>query len=437
VNAIGIVTLSILLVLVMCAPARWAMLAIVAGALYMTLGQVIAVAGISVYPMRILTLAASVRLIVRREYLCITLNKVDAALLLVFVYRTIVFLLNGNGSAVTALGLLIDTGLSYFACRGLVRSVEDLVWLLRALALLLVPYVLLLYLEYSSSFGAFAAIGGETVHSYRNGMPRCTGSFSHATILGTFGASFMPLFIALSLQKDNRVYGVGGFLLCLGIVFFSNSGGPLMCAALAVAGWLLWGMRRRMHIVRRALLVAGIFVALAMKAPIWYLPAKISSLTGGDGWHRSYLMEVAFHAFDQWWLAGMPLVETRSWFPYTVVTGGADLINYYLDFGIAAGVVAIGLFCFMLVRAYRAVGDAFDQLRANSTGPTLPEMLLWAMGVILTMHIFNWFALVYFDQFHTIFLLQLALLSTVSGLYCGSVQKSAQQMDAVRNYSTL
>ncbi len=427
-NVIGILTLAIILVLLMGAPARWAVLAIFAGALYMTLGQVVEVLGVSVYPMRIIILVASMRILIRREYLSIKFNKVDTALVMAFGFRAIVYVLSGNGPAIAAFGLMIDTILSYFACRGLLRSVEDLVWLLRALVLLLVPYVFLLYLDFLSIFNGFALIGGEYVHSLRDGLPRCTGSFRHATILGTFGASFIPLYIALIQKAANRAYGICGLLLCLAIVFFSNSGGPLTCAVFAIVGGMLWGMRNKMHVVRRILVFSIIFIALVMKAPIWYLPAKISSLTGGDGWHRSYLLEVAFAHFDQWWLAGMPIIETSGWFPYTVVTGGADLINYYLDFGIAAGVFSIGLFCFMLVRAFISVGMAFDFLRISFSEPTMPEMFLWALGVILTLHIINWFGLVYFDQFYTIFLMQFAILSTLAGHYSNRVETAELQV---------
>ncbi|HRH45702.1 MAG TPA: hypothetical protein PKY82_28940, partial [Pyrinomonadaceae bacterium] len=71
-----------------------------------------------------------------------------------------------------------------------------------------------------------------------------------------------------------------------------------------------------------------------------------------------YLMDIAIRQLDRWWLAGMPVVDTRPWFPYWVASGGADLINYYLDFGIAAGLGAIILFCLMLVKAFGTLGKS-------------------------------------------------------------------------------
>ncbi len=305
--------------------------------LYMTLGQAIDFFGVNIFPTRVLVLAAFVRVLVRGEWSLPMLNGVDGVFLLAFGYRTAIFILYGNGSPVNMAAQMIDVTLAYFSFRGLLRSFEDLVWFLRALAILLIPYVAILYVGSSTVENPFAAIGGVHSQDFRAGRARCIGSFGHAAILGTFGASFLPFYIALALRGPSRLPGVLGLSLCLAIVIFSNSGGPLTCAMLAVVGWLLWFLRTKMSAVRTWFLAILAVLGLAMKAPLWYLPAKISDLTGGDGWHRSYLMQVAFRDLDKWWMAGMSALETRDWFPYTVVTGSADIINYYLDFGISAG----------------------------------------------------------------------------------------------------
>lgn len=413
-NAIGLATLSLLLVLVAFAPARWALLGVFGGVLYMTLGQVIPFLGLNVYPTRVLTLAAFVRVLMRGEWSLSMLNGIDKSLLLAFGYQTAVFILNENGSAINMIGQMVDVMLAYFACRGLLRSFDDLVWFLCALAILLLPYVALLYVESSTGNNLFTTVGGVGEHDFRNGRPRCIGSFAHAAILGTFGASFIPLFIALSLRGTSRFFGILGLSLCIAIVLFSNSGGPVTLAIVAVIGWLFWFLRTKMSAVRTAVVAILVILGFTMQAPLWYLPAKISDITGGDGWHRSYLMDIAFYHFDQWWLAGMSVLETKDWFPYIVVTGGADIINYYLGFGIAAGVTAIGLLCFLLVRAFSRLGRALAAIRLQGSAYSEGEMLLWALGVVLTVHVFNWFGMVYFDQYYVVFFMQLAALSTLS-----------------------
>ncbi len=413
-NAIGLATLSILLVLVLFAPSRWAVLGVFGGVLYMTIGQVIDFYGLHVFPTRVLTLAALIRVLVRGEWSVGMLNSIDKILILTFGYQAVIFILSGNGSPINMIGQLVDVTLAYFAGRGLLRCFEDLEWFLRALALMLIPYVILLYMESSSGTNPFADIGGMALHNSRDGRVRCVGSFVHASILGTFGGSFIPLFIALSLRGGSRVMGILGVLLCLTIVLLSNSGGPATCAMLAVIGWLFWFLRSKMSAVRTSIFWVLMVLALIMKAPLWYLPTKLSVISGGDGWHRSYLMDVAFRNLDHWWLTGMPVLETKDWFPYTVASGGADLINYYICFGISAGVVATGLFCYLLVCAFSQLGRALATVRLQAHLNSENELMLWALGVVLTIHVFNWFGMVYFDQYNVVFFMQLAVLSTLS-----------------------
>jgi hypothetical protein len=97
-----------------------------------------------------------------------------------------------------------------------------------------------------------------------------------------------------------------------------------------------------------------------------------------------------------------------------VVTGGADMTNYYLDFGVAAGVAAVGFFCLLLVLAFGRLGRALRAIRFRTPVPRHEELLLWSLGVVLTIHVFNWFSVTYFDQYYAVFFMQLAALSTLS-----------------------
>jgi hypothetical protein len=51
-------------------------------------------------------------------------------------------------------------------------------------------------------------------------------------------------------------------------------------------------------------------------------------------------------------------------------------------------------------------------LRASSAEPSMDERWLWALGVVLSLHVSNWFGLVYFDQYRIVFFFQLAAMST-------------------------
>lgn len=138
-NTIGLVTLSIFLVQVLFAPSRWALLGVFGGVLYMTNGQVIDVAGLHIFPTRVLTLAAFIRVLIRKEWSLVMLNTIDKILILTFFYQAAVYILNGNGSPMNIIGQFVDVTLAYFAGRGLLRSFDDLEWFLRALAFMILP----------------------------------------------------------------------------------------------------------------------------------------------------------------------------------------------------------------------------------------------------------------------------------------------------------
>ena len=146
-------------------------------------------------------------------------------------------------------------------------------------------------------------------------------------------------------------------------------------------GWLLWLARKKMFNVRLACLGIVILLGLIMNAAVWYLPARPSALTGGGGWHRSYLMDISFSELDGWWFAGMDLAETVHWFPYVVqVTGAADITNAYLDFGLKAGLPAVALFVLLLVRAYQRLGEGLRVARQSIPARRETEYLLWGLG---------------------------------------------------------
>ena len=189
----------------------------------------------------------------------------------------------------------------------------------------------------------------------------------------------------------------------------------MTCVAIGLVGWILWALRDKMFAVRRAILAILLLLVVFMKAPIWYLPAKVSDLTGGGGWHRSYLVEQAVNHIGNWWLVGMPISQTAGWFPYDLgATGGADITNMYLGFGLTAGLAAIGLFIFVLILSFRALGRALAAIRDASPISKQSELLLWGLGVALTMHVLNFISVTYFDQLYVVWFMTLAAVSGLS-----------------------
>lgn len=431
-SLLGGAVLALLLALVCGAKRPAAALALMAGTLYLTQGEVLEL-GVHLYPQRVLGLAACLRVLARGEFPAGGLNRIDRALVLAYGYTTAVFLLRSafgqatdasiaQVSALDKVGILADVLLGYFAFRGLVRGLDEFIGFLRGFAVLLAPYVALLAVEWTSGHNPLALVGGLPDLWVDGKRLRCWGSFRHPSLLGTLGASFFPVYIGLALVPGQRVAGWGGMLLCLAIVFFSGSGGPASFVGIGLLGWLLWGVRAHMAWVRRAVAAALALLAVTMQKPLWYLPDKLSAITGGDGWHRSYLMDQAFTNIDKWWLAGMPLDATREWFPYLVM-GAVDITNLYISFGIDAGLMALALFILLLMRAFSALGSALAVARREAPDSSAAEFLLWGVGVALAGHAANWIGITYFDQTYLVWLAQLA---AVSGLaQAGSVAAMA------------
>jgi hypothetical protein len=312
-------------------------------------------------------------------------------------------------------GVALDVLLCFFSFRGLLRDADELRWFLKAFLVLLAPYVVLLGIELITHHNLFAVLGAEAAAGWqRGGRTRCTGSFRHPDLLGTLGSSFFPLYIALFFDREQRKAALFGIILCLGIVVASNSGGPLCSIGVGTLGWLLWQMRNKMRMVRWAMLGMLGFMAMIMKAPVWYLLARVSALAGGSGWHRAYLIDMAVQHLREWWFAGMPMTDTFGWFPYNLeATGGADITNEFLSFGIKAGLVAVIIFVILQIRCYKSLGNALAAVRGESGAPSDNEYLLWGLGVVLTVHMVNWFGVTYFDQMYVVWILQLAAISCI------------------------
>ena len=432
-NILGTSILVILIVVVLGASRRVALLGMMAGVLYLTEGQQIEVLGLNLFAIRFLEIAGFIRVMGRREFSFKNLTKIDQALIWLYSYATIVFLLRSPDGQAYAIGATGDAILSYFTFRGLIGDLEDFQWFLRAFLVLLVPFTLMVLYESFARHDLFTSMGGVAEGNWvRNGRVRCFGSFRQPDLLGMFAASFFPLYIALALMVKERKFALAGICCCVLIVWASNSGGPASAAAMGLLGWMFWRVRTKMRKVRWTIVGILVVLILVMKAPIWYIFAHISSVTGGDGYHRSYLIDMAYQHLGKWWLDGMPIKGTSNWFPYELGnTGQADITNQYVAFGLNAGVGAIVLFILLLKRAYGTLGRALATIRSSAIGIDQAEFLFWGLGVMLAVHISNWFGITYFDQLYMVWFMQLAAISTLSE-WCKQKQETTSAEELMK-----
>ncbi|HWF19899.1 MAG TPA: hypothetical protein VG754_11555 [Verrucomicrobiae bacterium] len=412
-NAAGATICSILVLVVLIAPRRWALLGMIAGALFLTERQQVSVGGINFYSIRFLELAGFVRVMSRAEFSFRSCNRIDRALIFLYVYTAVVFCLRSAEGQAYIIGNSVDAFLCYFTFRGLVRDASELKLFLRDFIMLLLPYAAMILYESMTHRNAFAFIDGGMYNWVRGNRFRSVGTFRNPDTLGTLGAVFAPLYFAIAFAQRERKLPIFGMLLCLCIVWGSNSGGPLCATAVSFVAWGFWRMRTRMQTVRRTMAAILILLACVMKAPIWFLLARASSVAGGDGWHRAQLISVAFKHLNLWWFAGMPLSDTSEWFEYSI-GGAADITNTFLSFGLNAGMGAIIVLVLLLVRTFSGLGKALNSVRSNGQEDDYREAMLWGLGAALMAHIANWQGIVYFDQSYMVWFLQLAAMTSVS-----------------------
>ncbi len=419
-NPLGAGILFLLIVVVIFSPRRGALLGMMAGVLFLTQVQQITILGLNLYALRFLELAGFVRVMARHEFSFRHLNSIDRALLWLYGFTTIVFLLRSSEGQAYQIGLAVDAFLSYFTFRGLLADMADFCWFLRVFVILLIPYTLLVITESVTWHNPFTVLGAVDGGEYwsRHGRPRCFGSFRQPDTLGMFAASFLPVYIGLACISKERKRAFLAICLCLVIVWAANAGGAAAAAAMGLLGWCFWRVRLHMRKVRWGIIAMITLLALVMKAPVWYIFDRVSLVTGGSGWHRSFLIDVAYRHLGEWYLMGMALAKTVDWFPYlNRVTDTADITNQYISFGLAAGFVSIAFFINLLTKVFSSLGRGLKIVRCEEQVPHEAEFLLWGLGVMLGVHVIDWFGIIYFDQMNVVWLMQLGAISSLTQVY--------------------
>jgi hypothetical protein len=415
---IGILIISAtVLTLLFAKSRRTALFALIAGSIYVTQGQALYIAGLNIFSVRIYEVAGIYRIFSRKEFSLRNLVKVDKVLITLYIFTAVVYCLRASDSYANAIGVALDWTMAYLICRALLTGMDDLIWLLQRMVILLVPYVVLVYLERSHGQSMWYSMGGVSTSEgwTRFGAIRCTGSFRHPSLMGSFGASFLGLYITMICANQHRRVAYWGAIMCILIVIGSNSGGPLNFAAINIVGWCAWRFRRKVGLVVRALPFFILALAMFMKAPVWFVLQRISDLTGGDGWHRAELIDQAVNHMRLWWFDGMDLSKTVDWFEYVLPNiDSADICNQFVLYGLEAGIGAIILFIVALTLVFRLLARAMAVVQSNLEHFRTAEYFVWGLGVLLVGHIFNWMGITYFDQFYLLWALQLSAMVTIS-----------------------
>jgi hypothetical protein len=147
-----------------------------------------------------------------------------------------------------------------------------------------------------------------------------------------------------------------------------------------------------------------------MKAPAYYLIARIDLTGGSSSYHRAALIQAAIEHFSEWWRTGTDY--TRHWLPYGVPWSEdhVDITNHYLGQGVKGGLPLMLLFISLLWCGFRYVGQAMQNLRGRDPER---EFFAWAVGAGLFAHAASCVSVAYFDQSILFLYLTLALTAAL------------------------
>jgi hypothetical protein len=144
---------------------------------------------------------------------------------------------------------------------------------------------------------------------------------------------------------------------------------------------------------------------------VWYLIGRVSELTGGTGWYRSFLIEQSIKHINEWWLIGSS--ETAHWSPWasnlSADKKNMDITNHYIIQGLRGGVAMLGLFLAIIATCFKTVG----RLIRDEEHLILDKKLVWAFGIALACHCAAFISVSYFDQINVFWYW---LLATIAAL---------------------
>jgi hypothetical protein len=399
---------------------RWAPVPLLAGACYVMFGQVIEVGPFNFTILRVLIVAGAVRALVRGERLRGSLNGLDGMVLLFCLWMLISSLFHKDPSAafVNRLGLVFDACGVYFLMRIFLRTIDDIIALSGALALLLLPIAAAMIYEKVMDQNIFAKLADESLVLYiRQGHVRAQGPFAHSILAGTVGGVCVPLMAPLWAQRRRRA--VLGICSCMLMVFASASSGPILTAFAGGGAIYLWKYRQRLRTMRWLAVAAYLALDVLMNDPAYFIMARIDLAGGSTGWHRARLIQSAIEHISEWWLTGTDY--TRHWMPSGVYWSGnhTDITNHYIQMGVYGGFLLLLLFAGVVAAGFSLVGSSLHERPALSERD---RFLVWSLGAALFAHAVTFLSVSYFDQSIVFVYLTLAAIGSAraAAVHAGS-----------------
>jgi hypothetical protein len=395
VHPLAIAFMACMTVLALAPRRSGVILAVLSVCVFMPMDQRVVIGGLDFSMLRLIMLVAWFRVLVRGEYRGLSFGKLDRFLLLWALSASLFYVLRvGPSGIVYRLGVSFDVLTAFFLIRVLVRTRGQVLVFWRHLAWIVVvlsPFLLYESVTQHNPFGIFDYTGTEIV-AVRDGRARSQGPLSHPILAGTFGSVVMPVFIAIFLGRRNeRTLFASASVGATIIMVAAGSSGPVVAWGVGALGWGFWRVRKHMRLMLWGALCMAVVIHFVREKPVWHLVARLSSLTGGTGYHRYLLIDAFVRRFNEWALVGTGNTAHWGW-------GLQDTTNQYVAEGVRSGLVTLVLFIVVLRVSFvqlRLARNVFERLE----GPKSPWALLaWGSSVSLAAHCVSFISVSYFGQ---------------------------------------
>jgi hypothetical protein len=411
INSIALWFIILSSLLMISLPRRFAIFPILMAVCYMTIGQIIVIAGLHFSIFRILLFIGFSRIIIRGEIYAIKFNHIDKAIIWWSIITIITgALLEKSDGLINRLGLAYNALGCYYLFRFLLRDRDDLLTLLKMIVIIIIPLTIFVLLEKTTGRNMFSIFGGvDELTAIRDGKLRCQGPFRHPILMGTFAATLIPLFFSLWFKnKDGKLFSMLGIICATIITFASASSGPATAYIYGIIALMVWPFRYNMRIIRWLILITIVSLHMIMKAPVWYLMSKLGEQIGGGGWHRAEIITQAITHFNEWWLIGT--TYTAHWMPYVLPMNPnmVDITNQYILEGVSGGIWRMGAFIIIIILCFRELGKSNLILKGQ---PIDLRIFSWSLGAALFTHTMSFMSVCYFDQIIVFWYLLLAIIS--------------------------
>lgn len=303
---------------------------------------------------------------------------------------------------ITRLRISIDVAGAYIFARIYMADRDALVRFSKGLALVVIPFGLMLLFEKMTVTNPYRMLGDQSlVTIIREGKVRAQGAFGTPILAGTVAATSLPFFVIL--WNDWRRIAIVAILSAALAIYSTSSSGPIASAMVALGMICMWRWRTRMRVILAWLAVALVFLHFIKERPVWYLMALMDFVGGSTGWHRAYLIDMAIKHLGDWWAFGTSY--TRNWMPYGLQSDplNCDLTNYYIQLGVTGGLALPGVLIAIQWRSFRILGKEIVDGMKNTTRANHDNFMLWCLVSALASHAATFLSISYFDQIHVFF----------------------------------